>query len=124
MIKNNISRSDDVKLLQFLLTRLAMHYNEGEGTDYLIKLKDLIDRTKVYSHRDRFVLVSENDMGGERWMESRGPVSHETYVGESNGIKVIERAKHMGDQYGRQMICRLEPIGDLAEFERLMDKEL
>lgn len=47
----------------------------------------------------------------------------EAYVGESNISKVIERAESIGDRYGRQMICKLDPLGDLAAFRKLMNQE-
>lgn len=83
----------------------------------------MINKTKIQPLRDRYVIVTENDIGNDRWMESRGPIAMETYVGESNISKVIDRAEYIGDKYGRQMICRLDPLGDLAAFKKLMNQE-
>ena len=115
--------SDERKLLQWLYHRLNQRYNEDENTDYMIRFQKLIDEAKTQPLRDRYVLVTENDIGDDRWMESRGPIAMETYVGESNISKVIERAESVGDRYGCQMICRLDPLGDLAEFKKLMEQE-
>lgn len=116
-------KKDDTELLQWLYNRLIHECDEDERVDYMVRFKKLIDDAKPQPLRDRYVIVTENDMGKDRWMESLGPIAMETYVGESNISKVIERSKSLGDRYGRQMICRLDPLGDLDAFKKLMNQE-
>ena len=115
--------SNEIKLLEFLYNRLVAQYKENPECDYMDRFHSFIDGHKADALRDRYVIVCENDIGNDRWMESRGPIAMETYVGESTITTVIERAEKVGNHYGRQMICRLDPIGDLAAFKKLMNQE-
>lgn len=95
-----------------------------DGTPIVDVIDNMIKKYRPNHIGDRYVIVTENDMDGDRWMESRGPICHEAYVGESTLNKVLEKSKYIGTRYGRQMICRLEPMGTPEEFERLMEEEL
>lgn len=86
-------------------------------------LKKAINSMRDHSASDRYAIVTENNIGNERWLESSGPIVMESYLSSSCAVAVIDRAKYIGDKYGRQMICRLEPIGDFETFEKLIEGE-
>ena len=92
----------------------------------IAEMHNLADRARNYKStnvvRDRYIVVTEHDMPEDRWTESGGPIAMETYIGSSNMNNVIERAENIGRRYGRLMICRLDPIGNLDQFKQYIHK--
>lgn len=64
-------KPDEIKLLEWLYDRLNEQYNERGDVDYMLKFKKLIDSQKAQLLRDRYIIVIENDIGNDRWMESQ-----------------------------------------------------
>lgn len=116
-----MSYKDDYRMLRFIYDRLANVYHVNEETDYMRAFRAYVDQHRAGFH-DRFVLVTEHDIRSERWMESQGPIAMETNLGESTADKVLERAKSVGNGYGRIMVCKLVPMGSPDEFKTFIDR--
>lgn len=67
-------------------------------------------------NRNFYVVVSEHDTAN--WLESDGPLIHETYMRDAGLLEAMERAKTM-TRYGRVAIFELQYVGSIENAEKL-----
>lgn len=70
--------------------------------------------------KDVFVIVAERDTSD--WLRSNGAIVFEQYTHDLP-CKVLERARSL-KSYGKLMICRLEPVGDVDEFGAMLERKI
>lgn len=69
-------------------------------------------------HPPLFLVATESD--GNRPLLSEGAIIHETYTRLATLEHAVERAKKLGDQYGRTFFLRCEVIGGLEDAEKFL----
>lgn len=53
-----------------------------------------------------------------------GAIVGEQYTAHASLPEIVDRAKKVGDKYGKVWICKLEFVGSLEECEAIIEKEM
>lgn len=116
--KSRPARVDHKRRADNLASQLdALAEISREQVREIAQLKAQIEHmNRIDLFHDRFVVVTAQDT--PNLLESRGPIAHETMIGQSDAAHVIERAQ-MLSRYGDTYIAKLSLLGTLSEAREI-----
>ena len=70
---------------------------------------------------DIYGIVTQQDT--DDLLKSRGAIMLESYTGQADLIKTVEKAEHIGNRYGKIIICKLIPVGGVELCKKIINSE-